>query len=246
MTRPRAPLRIAAVQCVARQGDIAGTATEHAAQIDAAADSGASVVLFPELSLTGYEPEMIDLHGLRVAVDDSVLRPILLMCRQRKVHALIGAPTGSGVLPQIGVLHVDSSGAVRVAYAKQHLQIGEIGIFSAGSASAVLEIGGWRLALSVGADAGVGSHPVAARSAGADAYLVGALYLIGAEHRIDEQMRRAAAAGLWTVLAQYSGGTGGGPACGLSGGWRPDGTEVVRLGAGPGMAIVDLTVPPAL
>jgi hypothetical protein len=43
------------------------------------------------------------------------------------------------------------------------------------------------------------------------------------------------------MLAQYSGGTGGGPACGLSGGWRPDGTEAVRLGAGPGTAVMDLT-----
>ena len=144
------------------------------------------------------------------------------------------APTGAGALPQIGVLHVDPRGAVRSVYAKQHLHVGEIGIFGAGTSGAVVEIDGWRLALSVCSDAAVDTHPAQAVEAGADAYLVGALYVIGSEGRIDQQMHAATAQGLWAVLAQYSGGTGGGPACGLSGAWRPDGSEVVRLGAGSG------------
>ncbi len=237
----RSPLRVAAVQCVSHPGDIPGTVADHALQIAEAADGGATVVLFPELSLTGYEPDLIDLHGIRIAADNPVLQPISLVCRRRRVHALIGAPTGTGGLPQIGVLHVDARGAIRQVYAKQHLHIGEIGIFGVGSSPAVLEIEGWRLALSVCSDAAVAAHPAAAAAAGADAYLVGALYVIGSESRIDEQMRTVTSQGLWAVLAQYSGGTGGGPACGRSGGWRPDGSEAVRLGAGPGIAVVELS-----
>jgi hypothetical protein len=67
------------------------------------------------------------------------------------------------------------------------------------------------------------------------------MYVIGSEARIDEQMRALASRGRWVVLAQYSGGTGGGPACGLSGAWRPGGSEVTRLGAGPGIALVELS-----
>jgi 5-aminopentanamidase len=237
----RSPLRVAVVQCVSHPGDIVGTVVEHARQIAEAADAGADVVLFPELSLTGYEPDLIDLHGVRIGADDAVLQPISQVCQQRKVNAFVGAPTGAGALPQIGVLHVDPRGVIRQVYAKQHLHIGEIGIFGAGDSPAVIEIAGWRLALSVCSDAAVDAHSEQAAEAGADAYLVGALYVIGSEGRIDEQMRVATAQGLWAVLAQYSGGTGGGPACGLSGGWRPDGREVVRLGAGPGIAIVELS-----
>ncbi len=236
----RAPLRVAAVQCVAHPGDIPGTVAEHARQIAEAADDGATVVLFPELSLTGYEPDLIDLHGIRIAADDPVLQPISLICQQRRVHALVGAPTAGRSLPQIGVLHVDPRGVIRVAYAKQHLHIGEVGIFGAGSAGAAVEVDGWKLALSVCSDSAVDAHPIEAAGGGADAYLVGALYVIGSEDRIDEQMQVATAQHMWAVLAQYSGGTGGGPACGLSGAWRPDGTEVVRLGPGPGIALVDL------
>ncbi|MET3805031.1 putative amidohydrolase [Nakamurella sp. UYEF19] len=229
------------MQFVSSPGDISAAVAEHVRLIEAAAESGADVVLFPELSLTGYEPDLIDLHGLRIGPDDKMLQPISQICRQRRVHALIGGPTPGAGLPQIGVLQVDPRGAIRVVYAKQHLHVGEIGIFGAGTAGALLEIGGWKLALSVCSDAAVDAHPVAAAAAGADAYLVGALYVIGSEHRINQQMHEVTRQGMWAVLAQYSGGTGGGPACGLSGAWGPDGNEVVRLGAGPGIALVDLT-----
>ncbi len=225
----RSPLRVAAIQCVSHPGDIPGAVAEHAAQIAEAASSGAVVVLFPELSLTGYEPDLIDLHRIRIAPNDPLLQPISSICRERKVHAFVGAPTADGALPRIGVLHIDPRGGVRVVHTKQRLAVGEIGIFSAGqSAAHVVTIGGWKLALSLG-------------DADADAHLVGAMYVIGSEARIDEQMRALASRGRWVVLAQYSGGTGGGPACGLSGGWRPDGSEVIRLGAGPGIAVVELS-----
>lgn len=240
MSPAREPLTIAAVQVASHPGDLVATVTEHAREIADAADAGATVVLFPELSLTGYEPDVIDLHRMRISPEDPVLAPLSAICRERRVHALVGAPTASGSLPQIGVLHIDPSGAIRVIYAKQHLDVGEIGIFSAGGAAGSLEVGGWTLALAVGYDAAVPLHPVAAGRSGADAYLVGALYVIGSKSRIDEQMKRVTEQGLWAVLAQYSGGTGGGPACGLSGAWRPDGTEAVRLGAGPGIAVVEL------
>ena len=241
MSPARQPLRLAAVQCVSHPGDIAGTAAEHAEQIGRAADDGAAVVLFPELSLTGYEPDLIDLHGIRIATGDPVLQPISRVCQQRRVHALVGVPTAGGALPQIGILHVDARGTVRSAYVKQHLHVGEVGIFGAGRSGASIEVGGWKLALAICSDAAVPAHPAAARRAGADAYLVGGLYIIGSESRIAQQMEHATRQGMWAVLAQYSGGTGGGPACGLSGGWRPDGTEAVRLGAGPGTALLDLT-----
>lgn len=241
MSKPRRPLRIAAVQCVSHPGDIDGAVAEHARLVADAADAGATVVLFPELSLTGYEPDLIDLHGIRVATDSPLLQPLSRVCQQRRVHALVGVPTAATALPHIGMLHVDRRGDIRLAYTKQHLDVGEIGIFGAGHAAAVLEIEGWKLALSIGPDVATPAHPVQARRAGADAYLVGALYLIGSESRVEAQMQAVAELGMWVVLAQYCGGTGGGPACGLSGAWRPGGSEAARLGTGPGVAMVDLT-----
>lgn len=47
------PLRVAVAQPLTRSLDVAGNAERHAAVVRAA---GARVVVFPELSLTGYEP----------------------------------------------------------------------------------------------------------------------------------------------------------------------------------------------
>ena len=50
--------KIAAAQVASVRGDIARNIAAHAAAIEAAANHDVSVLVFPELSLTGYEPEL--------------------------------------------------------------------------------------------------------------------------------------------------------------------------------------------
>ncbi len=230
-------------------GDVPTNVERHVAWIERAADDGAALTVFPELSVTGYEPDLIDLHRMRVDPTDPRLDPIRAACRRRWVHALIGAPVGpggpdgaasSGGPPYIGVLHIAPTGATAVAYCKRNLDTGEIGIFAAGQVAGLLDIDGWRIGLAVGRDAAVPGHAEQLAATGADVYAVGALYRLGSDQRMADQMAAAAARGLWVVLAQYCGGTGGGPACGRSGVWSPGGAELIRLGTSSGLAVVDL------
>ena len=138
------------------------------------------------------------------------------------------------------MLHISPTGATALAYCKRHLDTGEIGIFAAGTGPGVLEIDGWRIGLAVGRDAAVPGHAEQLVGMGADVYAVAALFRLGADERMASQMAAAAARGLWVVLAQYCGGTGGGPACGRSGVWSSDGRELVRLGTAPGLAVADV------
>ena len=82
----------------------------HAAVIRAA---NARVVIFPELSMTGYE-----LESGAISVDDSRLAPIVDACAEMGCLALVGAPvdTGRG-RPEIALVGVDGAGAT-VAYSK--------------------------------------------------------------------------------------------------------------------------------
>ncbi len=241
----RAPLRIAAVQCTAAPADVAGNAVEHGRWIGEAATGGAQVVLFPELSVTGYEPDLIDLHGLSVSPDDTRLDPIRRACRDHGVRALIGAPVpgDDGGIPRIAVLLADPAGRISEVYAKRFLDPSETGIFSAGSGDTVLDVAGWRLALAVCYEASLPEHARGLARLGADAYLVSALYRLGAWDRMEAQLKAAAAEGLWAIVAQYSGATGIGPACGGSGAWAPGGREIARLGTSPGLVYADLTGP---
>jgi predicted amidohydrolase len=69
------------------------------------------VVVFPELSLTGYE-----LDADAVGPDDEALTPIVEACTEMQSIALVGAPVpGDGGRIHIGTLQVSDAG-VTVAY----------------------------------------------------------------------------------------------------------------------------------
>jgi predicted amidohydrolase len=142
---PMTELSIAVAQprCVAH--DVAANASAHAEAIEAAR---ARVVVFPELSLTGYE-----LDAETVAADDPRLAPIIAACRRTGTLALVGAPVPG---PHIGILAVDGGGA-RVVYGKVHLHSTEAVRFRPGR-PAVIEVDGWRLGLAVCRDTGVPEH----------------------------------------------------------------------------------------
>lgn len=216
-------LRIAVAQpgCVAY--DVAVNAAAHAAAVRAA---HARVVVFPELSLTGYE-----LDALPVAPDDERLAPIVAACAETGALALVGAPVPG---PSIGVLAVDGESAW-VAYRKVHLHGGELDRFVPGVPAAI-DVDGWRLGLAVCRDTGVPEHAAKTVALGIDGYVAGVVH---AEDEADvhgERARRVAADhGVWVAVAAFAGPTGGGFArtSGRSGIWSAAGELVTEASAAP-------------
>src|SRR5262249_45107352 len=83
----RLALTVAVAQPPCVPYDVAANALAHATAIR---EAGTRVVVFPELSLTGYE-----LDAPAVAPDDPRLRPIVEACRETGSVALIGSPVPS-------------------------------------------------------------------------------------------------------------------------------------------------------
>jgi len=225
-TRPsREPLTLTVAQPLTVARDIAANARAHATAIR---DARARVVIFPEMSLTGYE-----FDAPSVDPDDSRLAPIIDACAVAGTTALIGAPVvGGDGRRRIGVLAVDGRGA-RVAYRKIWLGGAEADCFAAGDAPAVLEIDGWRLGLGVCRDTGVAQHAADTAALGIDAYVAGVLEYAEDVTVPEERARRIAADhGVWVAIASFAGSTGAGydPAAGCSGIWRPDSTCADRVG----------------
>lgn len=131
------PLRVAAVQPACTAHDVVGNARVHAAAVRSAE---ARVVVFPELSLTGYEMDVAT-----VLLDDAALKPIVEACAEMGSMALVGAPVddGDGAV-FIAMLCIDATG-VRVAYRKTWLGAAESDRFCSGDGPTVLEVDGWRL-----------------------------------------------------------------------------------------------------
>ena len=217
-------LAVAQPPCVSYE--IAVNAVAHA---DAVRAASARVVVFPEMSLTGYE-----FDAPAVAVDDPRLVPVIEACAQTGTTALVGAPVEDpDGRSYIAVLAIDGSGAA-VVYRKINVHSSEAGRFSPGEdVPAVLEVDGWRLGLAVCRDTGIPRHAAALAAAGMDVYVAGVL-----DHRGDaaippERARRIARGhGVWVAFASFAGSTGEGfdDALGCSGIWAPDGRLLNRAG----------------
>ncbi|MEU4561639.1 carbon-nitrogen hydrolase family protein [Actinoplanes sp. NPDC023936] len=216
-------LTIAAAQPSTTAFDVAGNAVAHAAAIRAA---NARVVVFPEMSLTGYE-----LTAPLVEPDDPRLAPIVEACAATGTLALVGAPTPG---PWIGVLAIDGSGA-RNAYGKVYLHGTEAERFVPGE-PAVIEVDGWRLGVAVCRDTGIPEHAARTAALGIDGYVAGVVHHDHERGVHGERARRVAAEhGVWVVTAAFAGATGGGfdRTSGRSGIWDAEGELVAEAGPDP-------------
>ncbi|GAA4706494.1 carbon-nitrogen hydrolase family protein [Pseudonocardia yuanmonensis] len=235
---PRLPLTVVAAQPPCTPRDVAANARAHA---DTVRRAGARVVVFPELSLTGYELDAPVLDPV-----DPRLAPLVEACTDTGALALAGAPlplAGGG--RSLGVLAVDGTGA-RTVYRKMCLGGAEPEHFTAGTEPAVVEVDGWRLGLAVCRDTGVPEHAARTAALGVDAYVAGAVDTPEDAAVQEERARRIGRDhGIPVVVASFAGPTGGGYArtAGRSGIWAADGTLLARCGPGPGETARAVLVP---
>jgi predicted amidohydrolase len=225
----REPLTVAVAQPPCVSYDVAANAATHAAAIRSA---GARVVVFPELSLTGYE-----LDAPAISADDPRLAPIVEACAETGALALMGAPVhGDAGTSHIAMLAVDRTGAT-VAYRKMWLGTAEAVRFAPGSEPAVVDVDGWRLGLAICKDTGIAQHADDTAGLGIDAYVAGVLESAADAAVLDERAERVATGhGVSVAVASFAGSTGGGfaEAAGGSAIWTSDGAEIARAGPEPG------------
>ncbi|MEN3613156.1 carbon-nitrogen hydrolase family protein [Plantactinospora sp. ZYX-F-223] len=228
----RDPLTIAVAQPRCLAYDVLANARSHAEAVRA---GRVRVVVFPEMSLTGYE-----FDAPPVDADDPRLAPIVAACAETGSLALVGAPVaGDAGRRHIGVLAVDGGGA-RVAYRKMWLGGAEPEHFVPGDAPAVVEVAGWRLGIAVCKDTGVPRHAADTAALGIDGYVAGALDSAAEWGVQDERARRIAAEhGVWVATASFAGRTGGGytDAAGRSRIWARDGSVIAEAGPEPGALV---------
>lgn len=235
-------LTLSAIQYTALDGSLAANVPEHIRLIEDAADHGARLVVFPELSLTGY-----DLGGLAdperwVTAADPRLDGVREICRRTGITAVVGAPfREADGTSRLASLALQPGGDVEASF-KVWLHGPEQQFFKPGDRPAVLDLDGWKIALAVCLDAARPVHAREAAEAGADIYAVSALYSAGEDHRLALHLgARAMDHRMFSVLANLGGTTEFGPSAGGSGFWGPDGL-VIRQAAGTGSEVVTATL----
>jgi predicted amidohydrolase len=240
---------LAAAQTVPVAGDVAANVRQHLGLAEAAAAEGVTLLVFPELSLTGYELAL----GPTLAFDaeDARLRPLVGAARAHDMTLVVGAPLRLASVLHIAAFIIEASGSVQL-YTKQHLGAfrpedhpqravppPEEQFFSPG---ALNPLPSWRdhaLAVSICADSLHASHTQTAAERGAAIYL-SCQFAISAHMAFKLSLLKQAARrhGLTVVFSNYGGPSGGLTAAGGSCIRAPDGEAVVRLPAqGRGLAI---------
>lgn len=233
-----APLTVSAIQYAALGGGIEANVPEHVRLIEDADSHGTRLVVFPELSLTGYDLPLLRGGDQWVAAADHRLDPIREICRRTGITAVVGAPfrepEGS---PRLASLAVHPNGTQEAGF-KTHLHGGEHSLFEAGQEPLLLDVDGWKVALAICFDAAHPPHSGAAAAAGADVYAISALYTQEEGHRLGLHLgARTMDNRMYGVLANLGGRTPLGPSCGLSGFWGPDGLSMQQAG-GTGTEVV--------
>jgi NAD+ synthase (glutamine-hydrolysing) len=144
-----APLQLALCQLNPTVGDIAGNEAKIVGGITAAVDAGAQLVLFPELSVTGYPPEDLLLKEHFLADARAALERIAE--HANGIVALVGFPErADDVYNSCAVL---AGGAVEAIYRKVFLPnygvFDEQRYFQSGPGGALIELGDVTVGLTI-------------------------------------------------------------------------------------------------
>jgi predicted amidohydrolase len=206
---------------------MAGNLRTHAAAVASAAGQGVSVLVFPELSLIGYEPELA--AALAIDATDERLGPLATLARQQQMTVVVGAPLrNAGSKPGLGAILFAADGTLRT-YAKMHLGGTEPNYFAPGAAPLSFASGGRTIGLAICADAAQPSHPQTYADVGATIYAAGVF--LNAEWYATDAPRLAGYASryrLLVVMANHAASTGTLVSVGKSAIWASDGALLAQ------------------
>ncbi|MFJ4067818.1 carbon-nitrogen hydrolase family protein [Pseudomonas sp. NPDC089996] len=162
-------MKLCAVQLASCKGDLGRNLARHLRCIEQAAALGAELVVFPELSLTGYEPTLA--RQVALPVTSARLQPLQAHCDQFGITVAAGLPlpTAQGIRIGMPILR---PGLPPLAYTKQRLHGDELPFFSPGDQSLVFASGQLKLGPAICYESMFIEHAAQARAQGAELYLV--------------------------------------------------------------------------
>jgi len=220
-------LQIGLAQIPVKDGDVKYNLAGHLEAIELAARHRVDVLLFPELSLTGYElslakelayqPEAVAFAALsKAAVKSNSI--IIAGCPLQMVdHSM----------PAIAAVICFPDGRVEF-YRKQYLHPGEERYCAAGERDYFFKVKGVRLALAICADFCNPEHAQRAKENEADLYLVSALISTAGYHEDSAKLSLVAQQNqLPVLLSNHISETGGWTAHGGNSVWNKRGHKIV-------------------
>ena len=219
-------MKICAAQVRPVKGDIAKNIVHHREFIDLAIAAGAGSIFFPELSLTGYEPELV--KELAIHKDDKKVSIFQEIANEHSILIGVGMPTVEGPMSAISML-VFQPHQPMLTYSKSFLHEDELDFFTPGN-DAGMVIGDTGIAPAICYEIMVPEHAIQAAASGASIYAAG---VVKSKKSIENALNRmsliAKTYSMPAIMANSIGITGGYDCPGKSSAWNSKGLLVGQL-----------------
>ena len=214
-------LTLAAAQIEACPGRLDQAIAVHVRMAGAAADGGAGLVVFPELSLTGYS-RALKRHDA-ISPDASALRPLAETASKRGITIIAGAPMESPEGLRITNFCFLPDGRI-TTHTKKHLHPGEEICFIAGPGGPPLITAKTHVGLAICADIDHSSHVAESVQQGAKIYAASCFFTPSGYDTCAQRMQAYAKEhGIVALLANFTGASGGFESAGQSAIWDKNG-----------------------
>lgn len=219
---------LAAAQTKPKRGDIYSNLEDHYRFIELAAKNGANLIVFPELSITGYERE--NAAGLTFTKDDSRIDPLKKLAAKYNIFIIAGAPIEVENKMFIGEFIIAPDHSVSI-YTKQFLHEGEDVYFqSSFDYNPMLEIENQKISFAICADIDNSLHPQNASKKETDIYIASIFFSPnGIPNAYRDLQNYAQKHQMNVLMSNFSGESWGSPSAGLSAFWNKKGELVAQM-----------------
>lgn len=220
-------MKICVVQTRPVAGDVQGNVARHLRLIATAVPHHPDLIIFPELSLTGYEPTLA--KELAMEVDDGRLQPFQQHADAHRLTIGVGAPIIQADGICIGLV-LFQPGQPRQLYAKKYLHPDEEPYFVSGQSTVGLIGDKNNLALAICYELSVPAHAVDAHENGAAIYAASvAKYARGLDTAVPRLSHIASQYGMTVFMANSVGVADGDLCAGKSAVWNDQGALMGQL-----------------
>lgn len=220
-------MRIGIGQTNPQKGDIEKNIVQHIKLLDIAIHRNADLMIFPELSLTGYEPELA--KDLATTSDDKRLDVFQEICDLNKIVIGVGLPTKENDNLFISMI-IFQPKRERVTYSKQYLYPTQVCHFTPGQKQIYLNIGDSIIAPAICYDLSNPEHSKKAYEDNANIYIASVLSDVD---DIDSDIKKLSAIAckyeMNVFMANFIGQSGGFECAGKTSIWNKEGNIVGQL-----------------
>jgi predicted amidohydrolase len=219
---------LAAAQTKPKRGDIDANLLDHYRLVKLAAANGAQLIVFPELSITGYERE--DAAQLAFTENDSRLDHLKKLATENKITIIAGAPIRIQSDLFVGEFCIAPNDSVSI-YTKQFLHEGEEVYYqSSFDYNPILEIENERISCAICADIDHSKHPENACKNNSSTYIASIFFSPNGIPQAHQSLQSYAAQYQMNVLmANFGGDSYGSPSGGRSAFWNNKGELIAQM-----------------